>query len=56
MFRGGVHKKTIYRGKLHKKGSLDSLQIEGGLGKKGGGGVFEGEGRLIPQCTMCKCI
>ena len=27
---------------MPKKGSFDSLQIKGGLGKKEGGGVFEG--------------
>ena len=31
------------------RGGLDSLPIEGGLGKKERGGVFEGGGRLIPN-------
>ena len=34
---GGGHKKTIYRRKLPKKGSLGNLQ---GLCKKEGGGCF----------------
>ena len=33
---------------MPKKGGLDSLLIQGRLGKKEGGGVFEGG--LIPQC------
>ena len=49
--RGGVLEKPIYRGELPKRGGLDSLQIEGGLGKKEAAGVFDG--RLIPHCTEC---
>ena len=26
-----------------------------GLDKKEGGGVFEGMGEFIPQCTLCGC-
>ena len=37
--------KNQYRGgRLPKKGVLDCLLIYGGLGKKEGGGVFEGAG------------
>ena len=45
-FWGGLEK-PIYRGGLPKKGrggGLNSLLIWGGLGKKEGGGVFEGGG------------
>ena len=39
---GGLEK-PIYRGECLKRGSLDSLLIQGGLGKKEwGGGGFEG--------------
>ena len=38
------HEKPIYRRGLPKKGGLNSLLIQWGLGKKEGGGVFLGEG------------
>ena len=43
---------------MPKKGGMDSLQIKGrgwGLGKKEGGGVFEG-GVDTPMCTMVTII
>ena len=43
----GGSQKTNIEGRLPKKGGLDSLLIQGGLGKKERGGVFEGG--LIPQ-------
>ena len=41
---GGSSRKTDIDWGLPKKGGLDSLQFKRGLGKKEGGGVFEGEG------------
>ena len=40
-----------------KRGGLDSLPIQGGgaggcLARKRARGAFEGEGGLIPQCTL----
>ena len=32
-YRGGAHRKLIYRGGLPKKGGLDNLQIKGGAWK-----------------------
>ena len=44
-FLGGIHEKAIYTARS------DSFQIQrGGLGKKEGGGVFEGG--FILQCTQ----
>ena len=48
IFRGGGHEKPIYRGKLSKKGALGQFEdLSRGLGKREGGGVFEGG--LIPH-------
>ena len=49
-------KKTIYRWTL-KRGTCRVFRFKGGgLGKKEGGGVFdgagEGDGGLISQCTL----
>ena len=50
--RGEFTKKQIEGGILWK-GGLNSLQIRrGGVGKKDGGGVFEGG--LVPQYTLWK--
>ena len=50
---GGLEK-PIYRGECLKRGSLDSLLIQGGLGKKEwGGGVVLG-GVDTPMHTMIK--
>ena len=49
---GGGHEKPICRGDCLKRGGLDSLLIQGGLGKKEGV-VFLREGGLIPQCPLC---
>ena len=51
LLRGGGSRKTNIEGGFLKKGGLDSLPNEGGLGKKEKGGVFEG--CLLPQCTLC---
>ena len=54
-FLGGggepIHEKPIQRGDCLKRGTWTVCQFKGGLGKKEGGGVFEG-GTLIPQCTL----
>ena len=39
---GGYHKKSMFRGELSKKRGFDIWQIQGGVGKKEGGSVFEG--------------
>ena len=46
----------IYKGELPKKGGWTVGQFVdiGGLGKKEGGGVFEGG--LIPQCTQLDAL
>ena len=56
-FWGEFHEKPIYRGDYLKRGGLDSLQIQGGrgggVGKKEGGGVFEGKGEVdAPMHTI----
>ena len=45
--------KSQYRGGdcVKKWGAWRACRFKGELGKKEGGGVFEGEG-LIPQCTL----
>ena len=47
---GGVHEKPIQRGHCLKEGPWPVFWFKGGLGKKEGGGGFEGG--LIPQCTL----
>ena len=47
---GGVHEKTNIEGGLPKKGAWTFCIFKGGLGKKNGGGSFEGG--VIPQCTL----
>ena len=49
----GVRMENQYRGGdcVKKWGAWRACQFKGELGKKEGGGVFEGE-RLIPQCTL----
>ena len=50
-FLGGGLTKNQYRGdELPKKGAWTVCRFKGGLGKKDGGGVFEGG--LIPQCIL----
>ena len=50
----GVHKKPLYREDCLKRGALTICRFKGGgLGQKENGGIFEGEGELIPQCTLC---
>ena len=44
---GGLEK-PIYRGECLKRGSLDSLLIQGGLGKKEGGVVLRGVDTPMP--------
>ena len=46
IFRGRSQKTNIYKGELGDLGQFADLR---GLGKKKGGGVFEGG--LIPQCN-----
>ena len=55
----GVFSKNQYRVGADglKRGGLDSLPIQGGgaggcLARKRARGAFEGEGGLIPQCTL----
>ena len=51
-FRGRGSQKTIYRGDCLKRGCLGHfVDLMGGLGKKEGGGVFEG-GADTPMHTM----
>ena len=45
-----VHEKQYIRGKLPKKGCLDSCRFKKGFGKKEGADVFEVGFR--PQCTL----
>ena len=42
--------KNQYRGGIAQKGAWTVCRFKGGLGKKEGGGVFEGG--LTPQCTL----
>ena len=50
----GVHKKPLYMEDCLKRGALTICRFKGGgLGQKENGGIFEGEGELIPQCTLC---
>ena len=53
-FRGDCNfhmkNKTWYIGGCLKKGAWTVCRFKGGLGKKDGGGVFEGG--MIPQCTV----
>ena len=54
---GGGHEKSIYRGDCLKRGRerLDSLLIQGGLGKNEGGRVFE-RGIGTPMPTMRQAL
>ena len=46
--------KNQYRGgDCLKRGAWTVCRFKGGFGKKEGGGVFEGGGWLILQCTLC---
>ena len=52
---GGVggHENTIYRGNCLKREAWSVCKFKGGgLAKKEVDGVFEGGGRVIPQCIL----
>ena len=50
---GGSYEKPIYWGNYLERGTWTVFRFKGVLGKKEGGGVFEGAGWMIPQCTLC---
>ena len=39
-------------GNCLENGAWTVCRFKGGLAKKRGVGIFEGEGELIPQCTL----